>query len=692
MTLNFFQFWRKTEPKSKLPVSEIPIFSALGPAEVELIESKIRRVEYKKGDIVYRIGEKPEAFYIILLGRFRVIGSKGETITLLAQGDYFGETSILLGRNHSATVEAKNDGLVLKIDKKDFQNLLDEIPSLSLHLSRTLGHRLTVGGGRAGISRTKIIALCDYEIEFQKTAFALNLAALLASQGKKKTILLGLESRSENRFSNQAGEKLLLRDFQVATSDGIQKLIREQKGGFHFLRIGTAAANEGAEAGMAALIGFLVDRYDFILLDLPPEYNDLGVKAIQQSDLIYFLVAEENRSSSKALSFLKEFRTSFGFTTDEIRFILCESKGMSSEESIATILDHSHVSVFSTLPYEEALSSSPSGASEEEDLPFVLLNPSSPYSKAVRFLSRELMGTLVGLALGSGAAFGFAHVGVLKVLEREQIPIDIIAGSSIGALIGAMWASGIDSKALEKVATDLDKKTAFFKLLGFQDISAAHHGFFKGDQLCRFLRNYLDRKTFRMLNLPVKAVACDLFTGEEVVFGEGDAVEAIRASVSIPGIFRPVQWNNQHLIDGGVIDPLPVKVLARYGVKKIIAVNVLSAPADHIQRYKFYMAKKAKFEEIIKKKNWTTRILAFLRLWFEKRFHANIFNVLMNTIQFLEYGIAEASAAGADVLIHPVLPDSHWAEFYSGAKFIRRGEEKAMEQLSEIKRLVEEGS
>src|SRR3990167_1082031 len=113
MAFNFIQFWRKPEAKGKIPFSEIPLFSALGPADLELIESKVRWVEFKKGDIVYRIGEKAEAFYIILLGRFRIIGPKGETLIVLSQGDYFGESSILLGRDHSATIETKNNGTFL---------------------------------------------------------------------------------------------------------------------------------------------------------------------------------------------------------------------------------------------------------------------------------------------------------------------------------------------------------------------------------------------------------------------------------------------------------------------------------------------------------------------------------------------------------------------------------------------------
>ncbi|MBI4357878.1 MAG: patatin-like phospholipase family protein [Candidatus Omnitrophica bacterium] len=686
MPFSFLQFWKKAEPKSKVPVSEIPLFSALGPAELELIESKIRRVEYKKGDVVYRIGEKAEAFYLILLGRFRVIGIKGETLAVLSQGDYFGESSILLGRDHSATVETKNDGLVFKIDKKDFQELLTAIPSLSLHLSRTLGHRLTRGVSRTEVSSTKVISICDYGFDFEKSIFAQNLAAMLAVHGKKKTIVLGLESRNESRFSVQKGHTLPLLHFQSANSEHIQKLIYEERAGFHFLRVGNGVNGGEASSGMAALIGFLIDRYDFVLLDLPPDFRDIGVKALQQSDLVYFLVRETQRTSAKALSFLKEFRTSFGFTSDEVRFIVCEEKYSQPAMGKPMFGEAEAFPVFGFLPYEADLYE-PHDASRPA---FDLENSASKYTKAIRFFTRELTGRLVGLALGSGAAFGFAHVGVLRVLEREGISIDMVAGSSIGALIGAMWASGLNAQALEEIALSLDHKSTFFKLIGFQDLLLPHDGFFKGDQVTRFLRHYLGRKTFRVLEIPVKIVASNLFTGEEVIFDEGDVVDAIRASISIPGIFRPVRMHDQYLIDGGVVDPLPIEVLSRYGVKKIIAVNVLSASEDHAQRQRFYEARKAEEEEAIKKRSLMGRAWYYLASRLKGRYRANVFNVLMNTIQFLEYGIAESAARGADVVIHPVLTDAHWAEFYSGAKLIRRGEEETLNQLSEIKKLVEE--
>lgn len=687
MPINFFQFWKKPEAKTKLPISDIPLFSALGPNELELIESKMRRVEYKKGDIVYRIGEKPDAFYIILLGRFRVVGSRGETISILSQGEYFGESSILLGRDHSATIETKNDGIILRIDKKDFQNLLSEIPSLSLHLSRTLGHRLTVGMSQLEISKTKIISICDHQMDAEKQKFVWSLSGMIGEKNKK-TILLGIEGRNEKRFEQVTQKKLSFSDFSGSGYDEIKNYVYETKTSFHFLRISNGISGRDAELGIATLINQLIDRYDFVLIDLPEDPSDISTKALQQSDLVYFLVQESNRWSQKTVSYLNGFQSSFGFTTDEIRFILCEDSLHNSPEVSQAEVEQKHThKVFGILSCEEEMRN----LSSQEAGQFVLTHPNNRYSRVVRFLSRELRGKLVGLALGSGAAFGFAHVGVLRVLEREKIPIDIIAGSSIGALISGLWAAGFDSHELEKIALSLDSKSVFFKLIGFRDLLLPHYGFFRGNQVSRFLRNYLDHKTFRMLNVPLKVATTNLFTGEEVVCDEGDVVDAIRASISIPGIFRPLKWGKeQFLIDGGVVDPLPVKLLNQYGVKKIIAVNVLSAPGDHIQRKEYFDSKKMEFEAQIKRKNFMTRKWYSFYNFLERRYRDNVFNVLMNTIQFLEYGIAETAGAGADIVIHPVVLNAHWAEFHSVSKFIKCGEEKAMEQLSDIKRLVEE--
>jgi NTE family protein len=686
--VGFFQFWKKSDPKIKTALHEIPLFRVITPTELELIEKKIRRVEYKKGDIVYKLSEPAEAFYIILSGRFRVIGKGGATIGVLTQGEYFGESSILLGREHSATVEAKNDGLLLKIEKKDFQVLLKEIPSLSLHLSRTLGQRLRLGATASEISETKMISVFDFGDDLRKQQFTWNLAAMLGTDGKKKTIVVHAFMQGRAHFVNKEANSFSLREFRTETASLVQNSIREEKGSFDFIQISDGLDSELLDKQISAFLNHLIHRYDFVIIDLGLHLDEFSIKLLKQTDVLYFLVSEEMRDGSKTRAFFKEFESSLGFSKSEIKVILCDTKTDKPAKTRPFRLDDpSSVHAFHFLPHERKMD----GVDVQDGLPYVLRNMDSDYSKAIRFVARELTGQLVGLALGSGAAFGFAHIGVIKVLEEEGISVDMVVGSSMGALIGSMWSSGINSKDLSEIARSLDKGSIFFKLVGFLDFTLPHRGFFKGVQVSRFLRQYLKRMTFKDVSVPIKVVAADLFTGEEVIFDQGDLVEAVRASISIPGIFTPVKRDNDFLIDGGVVDPLPIRVLTHYGVKKIIAVNVLSSAEDHVQRKEYYEEQNKGTLALKKDLNVIERTIATVSKSVQNHFRDNVFNVLMNTIQFLEYGIADSCAQDADIVIHPVLPNSHWAEFYSVDKFVKCGEQATREKLIEIKKLVDEG-
>ncbi|HLD49867.1 MAG TPA: patatin-like phospholipase family protein, partial [bacterium] len=312
------------------------------------------------------------------------------------------------------------------------------------------------------------------------------------------------------------------------------------------------------------------------------------------------------------------------------------------------------------------------------------------YRDVLRYLAKEMSGTLLGLALGSGAAYGLAHIGVIKALEREGIIPDVVVGSSIGALVGGLWAAGFSGQEMEDVAKSIDKRSGFFKLLGFRDMSVAHQGFFKGNQITRFLETYIGDKTFRDLKRPLKIIAADLFTSEEVILESGKVSEAIRASSSIPGIFRPLWHQGRYLIDGGVIDPLPIRILTSAGVKKIIAVNVLPGPHDRMERNTLRDEMRRQEQVTLKKAPFYKRLLARGLHKVYNRYTVNIFNVIMSTIQFMEYEMAQSWGAQADILIHPIVKEAHWAEFYSPEKFIKVGEQKTEEQLDEIKRLIQE--
>lgn len=184
------------------------------------------------------------------------------------------------------------------------------------------------------------------------------------------------------------------------------------------------------------------------------------------------------------------------------------------------------------------------------------------------------MAKRVGLALGSGGARGAAHVGVLKVLEREGIKVSAIAGTSIGAMVGGAYAAGIPLSRIEEEWLTTSRR----KLLRSFLPTFPRTGLSSGAGLRRYLREILGDVRIEELPIPFAAVATDLDTGEAVVLRSGPLVEAIRASTAIPGVFQPVRWEGRLLVDGGMVEPLPVRVCRELGADIVIAVDTNPAP------------------------------------------------------------------------------------------------------------------
>lgn len=674
---NFGNFGRKLDSGKEYSLADVPVFASLTPAEQRLIEKKGRIVEFKRGDIVYHEGTPSDAFYVVISGRFRLFlkakaGVQEKTVIYFYRGDHFGEASLITGRNHSATVEAKRDGLILRIEKEDFLQLIKDIPAISQQLNRSMGIRL---GKIENTSRleVRIAALYALNDTPQGFAFWMDMAETLVTETKRKVIVLDFLPQlsqfviSELQTSSVPSFDLAKHD-PTSESD-LKACAVKHPQGFSYLHIARHAENTADEKRLFALMTFLTYRYDYLLLRMPGQFSDFSFKIIKQADVVYLYTGKRVSDLQGCADAVREFTGPFAFNKNELRVLLPDEDEKEREE-VEKKEEIIGARIFSLLP-------SP-------------VNQPERYQSTVKFLAKEFAGRLLGLALGSGAAYGLAHIGVLKVLEREGIYPDIVAGSSIGALVGGIWGCGYNSEELEKIAQTIDRKTGFFKLLGFHDALLPHNGFFKGNQILRWFESYVGNKTFQETKVPVKIVAANLFTSESVIMDTGRVADAIRASVSIPGIFRPFSWQGKKLIDGGVVDPLPVALLHNLGVKKVIAVNVLPGPKDRIEKNRI-----AEEDRQRQKRDASSRG-GIRKAWVEwlykvyDRYAVNVFNVIMNTIQFLEYEIAKSSGTQADVMIHAIVRDAHWAEFYSPDKFIKVGEEKAQEHLEEIKRLIAE--
>jgi NTE family protein len=256
----------------------------------------------------------------------------------------------------------------------------------------------------------------------------------------------------------------------------------------------------------------------------------------------------------------------------------------------------------------------------------------------------------VGLALSGGAARGFAHLGVAKVLAENQIPIDFIAGTSAGSFAGAALASGLSADEIIAFGSQL----SWYSISGF---SYSPKGILTNAPLGNFIKKTFPCKTFEELPIPFAAIACNLETGEEVVLKEGDLPFAVRASCAIPGVFMPLEdADGRKLIDGGVVAPVPTKAVRKMGADVVIAVDVISSGASY----------------------WGSP--------------STLLGVLFQSAMMLLRTASKAHHYRADVVIVPKIAHLRPDEMGKMQEFIRAGEEAAREKIDDIKKIIFESN
>jgi NTE family protein len=173
----------------------------------------------------------------------------------------------------------------------------------------------------------------------------------------------------------------------------------------------------------------------------------------------------------------------------------------------------------------------------------------------------------VAVVLGGGSAKGFAHVGVLKILEANRVPVHMVVGTSVGSLVGCLYAYGYPAYDLQKVAMGLEKGE-------LADLTVPDNGFVKGEKLESYVNRMVRDTPMERLRTPFYAVATDIGSGQETVFGKGNTGSAVRASCAIPGVFRPVRIGDRTYVDGGLVSPVAVDAARRMGATVVIAVDI----------------------------------------------------------------------------------------------------------------------
>lgn len=247
----------------------------------------------------------------------------------------------------------------------------------------------------------------------------------------------------------------------------------------------------------------------------------------------------------------------------------------------------------------------------------------------------------VALVLGAGSARGLAHIGVLQVLLENEIQFDLIVGSSMGAMVGTIYACGADIYMLDKMVQFMNTRILF-------DVGVPRLGFITGNRVSDFLDLLTKKKSFADLKVPVAVVATDLVTGSRVVIEEGQVSEAVRASISLPGIFAPVMKDDMVLVDGAVAERLPVEVAWEKGADMVIAVDVTFGPG-------------------------------------KKTVINNTMDVILASLDIMSKHHFDAVLDRADVLIQPAVGYISPKEFDKCSEAVEMGRKATEDKIAEIK-------
>jgi NTE family protein len=273
----------------------------------------------------------------------------------------------------------------------------------------------------------------------------------------------------------------------------------------------------------------------------------------------------------------------------------------------------------------------------------------------------------IGFALGGGGARGLAHIGILKVLERERIPIDFLSGSSMGGLIAAVYGAGISAEILEAEAMELANPR---KLMRLMDVNPLRRGLLEGKRVRSYLVNRfgLDIQ-FDQLHIPVSLTATDYWRGESVIINQGSVIDAVMATCAFPGMFHAVRIGDRWLLDGGMLNNVPGTVVRKMGAQVVVAIDVTTSPP---------------ITEIPKELEHIHRLPPIFPQLIEDIYQA----VMIMTSEITRIRYEESPP---DLVINPSLPDDYsiFLGFFRASEAIAAGEAAASQFLPEIIRLVE---
>ncbi len=639
-------------------IEKIPLFSSIPQDQLLEISKQFEPVFFKKGEIIFNEGDPGDSMYIIKSGSVSVYAENNGSeafIASLHRGDFFGELALLTESSRMATISVILDVHLYRLKEEVFEKFLKNNPIIGLYLSRHYARRFAKSN-QYTISdpRPAFYSMTATHGGLGKSHFLYSLAYHLIKEADKKILVVELDQDVGEKFRNYDLEPVqcpnpdLINIFADPYADILNRSWFSHPSGFMVFLMPKMQETrywEQLETNLPLLMDLLRKQFHLVFFSLPIPPGAVGERVLRLCDRALVLIKNTGGA-------LPEVREKIAKIVN-----ICEGRA-----------DHIKVGV-SHLIGERGIPREKLGKELRlPEIPGIWVHKTS-YALADRLdiekrfpvqgpraLARELGRVRVGLVLGAGSARGWAHLGVLRVLEEEGIHIDMIAGTSIGALVGSIYARSASMEFTNRIVFETIP-TKFQVQRRVFDYTLPFHGIIRGSKILRMVRNAIQDADFLDLLIPAYFVAVDYNTGEEVLLEKGNVSNAVRASISIPGIINPARHNGRWLLDGGLLNPVPVDVLIQKGADIIIAVCVERGKGTILKRYAR---------------------------------PPGIMGVLSRTMNLIHSQATRGFTQKADIVLYPKVNEFAWDAFHRAQDLARTGEEECRKHIDEIKELIAE--
>ncbi|MDD4293968.1 MAG: patatin-like phospholipase family protein [Candidatus Omnitrophica bacterium] len=583
--------------------------------------------DYSTGETVYSEGDKPDYFYLILKGRAVAvtnIDGQEKQIECIKRGVAFGIISVLTDDVHSVTIKTIEDSLILRVEKALFKDFIRKYPEILLAFTKILSSRVKKRSHPKEIFQSTRVGICDFS---DSGSYAFDLSAKLKKNTGRKVIYVEFftDSCGENNKNIQGVRVLALSDF----------LDEEWRNWLKSEEVDLLRVRIDSERNFAALFNSLSESYHYIVTTVEPEVCEKYASSLGKfMHYIHFFLPLDKKTVYDNMRSMNKVKVTLRSRVDKVKMIVsdCGKANIRVTERRKNI----PFPVRIMLPAEK----------------------NSNYWRAIDALCREISNLSIGVALGSGAAYGYSHIGVIKELDAQGVAVDLISGTSMGALIAALWAAGYPLEKIRECAIEFGAVISKYPLW---QLAIPFKGILKAHRLEKLLKNIFGELTFYELKYPLRVVAFNFLKREIRIFDSGLVYKAVAASCAMPAIFEPIKIDGQMFFDGGILSPLPIYPLIEAGINRIIAVNITPSREEMSKEYK-------------------------------RRRKLSIFDFIFGSIETMQQEFINHELRMADIIIHPDLSGLGWMEFNKADEFILRGEKAIRKQIAGIKSTCTTGS